>query len=93
MTGLSQRELLTAGICYVPQGRNIFPELSVRDNIELGAVVASRDIPDLPARIDAALDQFPVLHKKSTQQASTLSAASRSNSKSCAVCCSIQNWC
>ena len=40
VTGLSQRELLSAGICYVPQGRNIFPELSVRDNIELGAVVA-----------------------------------------------------
>ena len=30
ITGLSQRELLDAGICYVPQGRNIFPELSVR---------------------------------------------------------------
>src|SRR5207247_8696879 len=73
VTGLSQRDLLTAGICYVPQGRNIFPELSVRDNIELGAVVAGRDIPDLPARIDAALDQFPVLRRKSTQQASTLS--------------------
>ena len=37
VTGLSQRELLTSGICYVPQGRNIFPELSVRDNIQLGA--------------------------------------------------------
>jgi branched-chain amino acid transport system ATP-binding protein len=73
VTGLSQRDLLTAGICYVPQGRNIFPELSVRHNIELGAVVAGRDIPDLPARIEAALDQFPVLRRKSTQQASTLS--------------------
>ncbi|QHO73326.1 ABC transporter ATP-binding protein [Bradyrhizobium sp. CCBAU 051011] len=72
VTGLSQRELLNAGICYVPQGRNIFPELSVRDNIQLGAVVA-RDITDLPARIEAALDKFPVLRKKATQQASTLS--------------------
>ena len=44
ITGLSQRELLNAGICYVPQGRNIFPELSVRDNIQLGAVVAGKDI-------------------------------------------------
>src|ERR1700722_2316670 len=32
VTGSSQRDLLTAGICYVPQGRNIFPELSVRHN-------------------------------------------------------------
>ena len=73
VTGLSQRELLTSGICYVPQGRNIFPELSVRHNIELGAVVAGRDIPDLPARIEAALDRFPILRRRATQQASTLS--------------------
>jgi branched-chain amino acid transport system ATP-binding protein len=72
VTGLNQRDLLMAGICYVPQGRNIFPELSVRDNIRLGAV-AARDIPDLPARIEAGLDRFPVLRKKATQQASTLS--------------------
>ena len=72
VTGLSQRDLLMAGICYVPQGRNIFAELSVRDNIRLGAV-AARDIPDLAARIEAGLDRFPVLRKKATQQASTLS--------------------
>jgi branched-chain amino acid transport system ATP-binding protein len=72
VTGLSQRELLNAGICYVPQGRNIFPELSVRDNIQLGAVVA-RDITDLPERIEAALNKFPALRKRAAQQASTLS--------------------
>jgi branched-chain amino acid transport system ATP-binding protein len=73
VTGLNQRSLLTAGICYVPQGRNIFPELSVRHNIRLGAAAAGRDIMDLPARIEAALDRFPVLRKKAEQQASTLS--------------------
>ncbi len=36
-TRWSQRQLLAAGVCYIPQGRNIFPELSVRHNIELGA--------------------------------------------------------
>ena len=71
VTGLSQRALLNAGICYVPQGRNIFPELSVRHNIELGAVVA--DVSDLPARIETALDKFPALRTKARQQASTLS--------------------
>ena len=73
VTGLSQRELLSAGICYVPQGRNIFPELSVLRNIKLGAVAAGREIADLPARIEAALDRFPALRKKAAQQASTLS--------------------
>jgi branched-chain amino acid transport system ATP-binding protein len=73
ITGRSQRDLLASGICYVPQGRNIFPELTVRHNIELGAVVAGRGITDLPARIDAALEKFPVLRHKASQQASTLS--------------------
>jgi branched-chain amino acid transport system ATP-binding protein len=57
----------------VPQGRNIFPELSVRHNVELGASAAGRDITDLPGRIDAALDRFPALRNKAARQASTLS--------------------
>jgi branched-chain amino acid transport system ATP-binding protein len=72
VTGLSQRALLAAGICYIPQGRNIFGELSVRHNIELGGVSADRGV-ELSARIEAALDLFPVLRKKAAQQASTLS--------------------
>ncbi|CAL79265.1 Putative branched-chain amino acid ABC transporter (ATP-binding protein) [Bradyrhizobium sp. ORS 278] len=72
VTGLSQRALLGAGICYIPQGRNIFGELSVRHNIELGGVAAPANI-DLPARVEAALDVFPVLRKKADRQASTLS--------------------
>ena len=72
VTNLSQRALLNEGICYVPQGRNIFPELSVRHNVELGGVAAGKGI-DLPTRIEAALDLFPALRRKSTQQASTLS--------------------
>ncbi|WP_024520139.1 ABC transporter ATP-binding protein [Bradyrhizobium sp. Tv2a-2] len=72
VVGLSQRALLNAGICYVPQGRNIFAELSVRHNIELGGVAAGRGI-DVASRIEAALDLFPALRRKSAQQASTLS--------------------
>ncbi|MGJ4905341.1 ABC transporter ATP-binding protein [Bradyrhizobium sp. HKCCYLS2058] len=72
VTGLSQRALLGAGICYIPQGRNIFGELSVRHNIELGGVAAPANI-DLPSRVEAALDVFPVLRKKADRQASTLS--------------------
>jgi len=72
ITGLGQRALLNAGICYVPQGRNIFPELSVRHNVELGGVAAARGI-DVAARIESVLDLFPALRRKSAQQASTLS--------------------
>ena len=69
----SQRQLLAAGVCYIPQGRNIFPELSVRHNIELGAVSAGPEITDIAARLETALDTFPALRRKADRQASTLS--------------------
>jgi len=72
ITNLSPRELIAAGICYVPQGRNIFPELSVYHNLELGGVAAPKGL-DLAPRLEAAMDRFPVLRRKARQQASTLS--------------------
>ena len=72
ITNLQPRGLLARGISYVPQGRNIFPELSVRHNLELGAVMAPKDF-DLAGRMDAAMDRFPVLRRKADSQASTLS--------------------
>ena len=72
ITNLTPRDLLARGISYVPQGRNIFPELSVRHNLELGAVMAPKGF-DLAGRMDAAMDRFPVLRRKADQQASTLS--------------------
>ena len=73
VTNWSPRKLINAGICYVPQGRNIFPELTVRHNIELGAVCAGPEIRDVPERIERALDRFPILRTKANVQASTLS--------------------
>jgi branched-chain amino acid transport system ATP-binding protein len=72
ITNLSPRELLDAGIVYVPQGRNIFPELSVRHNLELGGV-ALADQRSLPARIEKVMRRFPVLMEMADRQASTLS--------------------
>jgi branched-chain amino acid transport system ATP-binding protein len=72
VTNRAPRDLLTRGISYVPQGRNIFPELSVRHNLELGAVMAPAGF-DLVGRMDAAMERFPVLRRKADSQASTLS--------------------
>jgi len=66
------RRMLDAGMCYVPQGRNLFPELSVRHNLELGGVALS-DQSRLGARVDAMMDRFPMLREKANAQASTLS--------------------
>ena len=52
ITNHTPRQLIGAGICYVPQGRNIFPELSVLHNLELGGVAAPKGF-DLAARMEA----------------------------------------
>ena len=62
-TNFSPRDILDAGVAYVPQGRNIFPELSVRHNLELGGV-ALADQASLPARMDAIMQRFPMLRGK-----------------------------
>ncbi len=72
VTNLAPRQLLELGISYVPQGRNIFPELSVRHNLELGATAAGRGL-DIAARIESVMDRFPMLRERAAAQASTLS--------------------
>jgi branched-chain amino acid transport system ATP-binding protein len=71
-TNWSPRKMLDAGMCFVPQGRNIFPELSVKHNLELGGVALS-DPSGLDGRIDAMMQRFPMLREKANAQAGTLS--------------------
>ena len=71
-TGFAPRRMLDAGMCYVPQGRNLFPELSVKHNLELGGV-ALADRSGLAARMDEMMTRFPMLRDKADAQASTLS--------------------
>ena len=72
ITNRAPRELIAEGISYVPQGRNIFPELSVLHNLEFGGVAAPKGT-DVAARVETAMDRFPVLRRKARHQASTLS--------------------
>lgn len=71
--GTSQAELLRLGMTYVPQGRNIFPNMTVRANLELGGVTL-KDLSLTRKRVASiAFELFPVLHKKADMQAGTLS--------------------
>jgi branched-chain amino acid transport system ATP-binding protein len=72
ITNLGPRRLLARGVTYVPQGRNVFPELSVLHNLELG-MTAAPPAADAQARIESVLDRFPLLRAKARAQASTLS--------------------
>jgi branched-chain amino acid transport system ATP-binding protein len=72
ITGFTPRQMLDIGVSYVPQGRNIFPELSVKHNLELGGV-ALADQSGLPDLIEQMMVRFPMLREKASAQASTLS--------------------
>lgn len=71
-TNFGPRQILDAGVAYIPQGRNIFPELSVRHNLELGGVALS-DQASLPDRMEQIMSRFPMLRQKADTQAATLS--------------------
>jgi len=71
-SNVSPRQMIDAGACYVPQGRNIFPELAVLHNLELGGVALS-DRSLLAARLEGMLQRFALLRGKARAQASTLS--------------------
>jgi branched-chain amino acid transport system ATP-binding protein len=72
VTNQPPRAMLAKGVCYIPQGRNIFPELSVKHNLELGGV-ALPDSGRLTARVDGMMERFPMLKEKANAQAGTLS--------------------
>jgi branched-chain amino acid transport system ATP-binding protein len=69
--GKGPRDLLAAGMVFVPQGRNLFPSLSVRHNLELGGITLKKAV--LADRLAAVLARFPRIAERIDSQASTLS--------------------
>jgi ABC-type branched-subunit amino acid transport system ATPase component len=61
------------GIGYVPQGTNIFPQLTVRENLELGAWVFRRDTARVARMLERAYAAFPRLSEKRRMRATSLS--------------------
>jgi len=72
LDGLTPREVLLAGLAYVPQERSVFPKLTVLENMRMGGF-ALTDAALLAQRIEQALEVFPRLRERSTQLAGTLS--------------------
>jgi branched-chain amino acid transport system ATP-binding protein len=69
---MSPQDIVKLGICYVPQGRWLFPYMSVSENIKLGAY-RRRDKEQVARDLDELYEQFPVLRERRRQQARTLS--------------------
>jgi branched-chain amino acid transport system ATP-binding protein len=72
VTRASPRDILQAGIAHCPEGRRIFPQLTVRDNLELGAYLRS-DAAEVAGDMDRLFGRFPILAERSEQIAGTLS--------------------
>jgi branched-chain amino acid transport system ATP-binding protein len=64
--------VLGSGICYVPQDRSLFPEMSVRENLIMGAFLES-DRSVVSGRMDRVFEMFPVLADRVNQRAGTMS--------------------
>ena len=74
ITNLLPQERVLKGMGYVPQTNNIFPTLSVQENLEMGAFIQHEDFSDI---LDYVYDLFPVLKEKRNQQAGELSGGQR----------------
>ena len=72
LAGLTPDRIAARGLVHVPEGRRVFPELTVEENLRLGGH-ARRPAADMRAGLDAAYARFPRLSERRRQAAGTLS--------------------
>jgi branched-chain amino acid transport system ATP-binding protein len=71
ITGLSSSEVVKRGLIHVPEGRRIFPNLNVRENLELGSLVRGKN--NRAQNMERVVGIFPRLRERFDQMAGTLS--------------------
>lgn len=74
ITALKPQERVRKGMGFVPQNNNVFPSLTVLENLEMGAFVRADDVADTLSQV---LELFPVLKEKADQPAGELSGGQR----------------
>ena len=72
LSDLSPDRIVSEGIVQVPEGRLLFPDMSVKENLEMGAYIESNK-ETIRQRFESVYDLFPVLKERSAQFAGTLS--------------------
>jgi branched-chain amino acid transport system ATP-binding protein len=70
--GLRPDQVLGKGICFVPQDRTLFPDMTVRENLVMGGYLI-RDRKALNTQMDRVMELFPILEERSGQLAQTMS--------------------
>ncbi len=74
ITALRPDLIVKKGLCYVPQEHNVFPSLTVKENLEMGAFVRQ---DDYTAQIEKVYELFPPLKEREAQTAGNLSGGQR----------------
>ena len=72
ITRASARRILQLGIAHCPEGRRVFPYMSVRENLELGCYLR-KDIAGITTDMSHIFERFPILYERRNQAAGTLS--------------------
>jgi len=72
ITRASARRILELGIAHCPEGRRIFPDMSVRENLEMGSYLRA-DKAEVAADMERLFARFPILSQRARQAAGTLS--------------------
>src|SRR6478609_10635242 len=72
VTRASARRVLELGIAHCPEGRRMFPYMTVRENLEMGCYLR-RDSKAIAADMDRVFGRFPILAERREQAAGTLS--------------------
>ena len=71
---LSPQDRVKQGVSFVPQNKNVFPDLTVRENLEVGAFLRDDDVNKV---IEEIYDLFPILKEKNSQIVGELSGGQR----------------
>jgi branched-chain amino acid transport system ATP-binding protein len=72
ITRMAAHDIVCAGVGHVPEGRGIFPRLTVRENLEMGAFTVN-STSEVNRRMEEVFHQFPRLQERITQKGGTLS--------------------
>ena len=76
ITRLEPEQKVRLGIAFIPQGRNVFPSLTVRENLEMGGT-ALDDEKAVQRAIEEALEEYPLLRRKIHDKAGNLSGGEK----------------
>lgn len=74
ITGLSPEKIVRKGISYVPQVDNVFPSMTIQENLEMGAFIRADDYKQ---RLEQVYDLFPILGERKKAKVGQLSGGQR----------------